>query len=66
MTQIKRAVAVKRELESATTMAKERVASLTTECAIMRVTLQERKNHLRVKEMECKVFWLNLAKKTNL
>ncbi|OAE33503.1 hypothetical protein AXG93_1467s1050 [Marchantia polymorpha subsp. ruderalis] len=64
--QIKRAVAVKREWKSATAMAKEQVASLTAECATMRVTVQEREEHLRAKEMECEVLWLNLAKKTDL
>lgn len=34
---------MKREWDSATTMAKERVASLTAECATTRATLQEQK-----------------------
>lgn len=65
-TQIKRAVAVKREWESATAMAKGRVASLTAECATIRTTFQEHRDHLRAKEMECKVLRLNLAKESNL
>lgn len=63
---IKRAVAVKIEWKSVTAMAKERVASLSSECATMRVTLQERENHLRAKEMECEVLRLNLSKETDL
>lgn len=65
-THIKRVVAVKREWESATAVAIERVASFTTECAIIRATLQEREDHLRAKEMECKVLHLNLAKETEM
>lgn len=61
---IKRAEAVKRKWESATAMAKERVASLTSECATMRPTLQEREDHLRAKEKKCKVLQLNLAQET--
>lgn len=38
-TKIKRAVAVKREWELATAMAKDRVASLSSECATMKVAL---------------------------
>lgn len=57
---------VKREWECATPVAKERVASFTPECATMRATLHEREDHLRAKEMECKVLRLNLAKETEL
>lgn len=32
----------------------------------MIVTLQEREEQLRAKEMECEVLWLNLAKKKEL
>lgn len=39
MTQIKRVVAVKREWEYATAMAKERVASLSYKCATVKVVL---------------------------
>ncbi|OAE29428.1 hypothetical protein AXG93_4548s1050 [Marchantia polymorpha subsp. ruderalis] len=57
---------MKRAWESATTMAKKQVASLSSECAIMRMALQERENYLRAKEMECEVLQLNLAKETDL
>lgn len=58
-TKTKRAIAVKRKWEAPTAMANERVASLSSNCAIMKLTLQEREDHLRAKEIECKVFWLN-------
>lgn len=61
-TQIKRAVVVKREWEAATVRATQRVASLTSECAIMKVIFQEREHHLRAKKMNCEVLELNLAK----
>lgn len=43
-------------------MITERVASLLSKCATMKVILQEREYHLRAKEMKCEVFWLNLTK----
>ncbi|OAE22923.1 hypothetical protein AXG93_3292s1000 [Marchantia polymorpha subsp. ruderalis] len=61
-TKIKRAVAVKREWDSATAMAKERVASLTSECATMRAALLEREDHLRAKEKECEKATVDLCK----
>lgn len=33
------------------------------ECAAVKATLQKRENQLRMKEMECEVLQLNLAKK---
>lgn len=45
-TKLKRAVAMKREWDSATAMAKERVASLTAECATTKATLQEQEDQL--------------------
>lgn len=65
-TKIKRAVVVKREWKAAIAMAHERVASFSSECATMKVTLQERQDHLWAKEMECKVLRLNLAKEKDL
>lgn len=53
---------MKRQWQVATAKAAERVASLTSECATMKVTLQEREEHLRTKKMECEVLLLNLAK----
>lgn len=63
-TKLKRAVAVNREWDSATAMAKEQAASLTAECAAAKATLQEREDQLREKEIECEVLQLNLAKKS--
>ncbi|OAE25836.1 hypothetical protein AXG93_2145s1350 [Marchantia polymorpha subsp. ruderalis] len=57
---------VKRERDSVTAMAKERVASLTAECAITRATLQEQEDRLRAKEMKCEVLRLNLIKEFEL
>lgn len=62
---LKRAVAVKNERDSATTMAKERAASLAVECAVAKATLQEQEDQLRAKEMEWEVLQLNLVKETN-
>ncbi|OAE19272.1 hypothetical protein AXG93_909s1020 [Marchantia polymorpha subsp. ruderalis] len=45
-------------------MAKQRVASLTSECTTMRATLQEQEDHLRAKKKECEVLRMNLAKET--
>ncbi|OAE32996.1 hypothetical protein AXG93_4678s1000 [Marchantia polymorpha subsp. ruderalis] len=59
-TQLKRAIAVKREWDFATELARERVANLATECAAVKVTLQEREAQLREKEIECEVLQLNL------
>ncbi|OAE24633.1 hypothetical protein AXG93_4080s1130 [Marchantia polymorpha subsp. ruderalis] len=52
----------KRKCAKATTKATERVASLTSECATMTITLQEREEHIRAKEIECEVLRLNLIK----
>ncbi|OAE30426.1 hypothetical protein AXG93_3483s1180 [Marchantia polymorpha subsp. ruderalis] len=65
MTKLKRAVAVKREWDFATAMAKERAASLAAECAAAKATLQEQEDRLRTKEMECEVLRLNLVKEFN-
>ncbi|OAE23169.1 hypothetical protein AXG93_1953s1290 [Marchantia polymorpha subsp. ruderalis] len=64
MTQIKRAVAVKREWDFATEMGRERAAILTTECAAAKAALKEREAQLREKEIECEVLQLNLAKES--
>lgn len=61
-TRIMRAVTVKRKWEATTAKAIENVASLSFECAIMKVTFQEQEDHLRAKEMECEILWLNQAK----
>ncbi|OAE24677.1 hypothetical protein AXG93_4040s1040 [Marchantia polymorpha subsp. ruderalis] len=61
-TQLKRSIAVKREWESATELARERVATLEAECAAAKVTLKERESQLREKEVECEVLQLNLEK----
>ncbi|OAE18231.1 hypothetical protein AXG93_3012s1010 [Marchantia polymorpha subsp. ruderalis] len=72
MTHIKGAAAMKtakemkKECAEATAKITKRVASFNSECATMMVTLQERDEHLWAKEMECEVFWLNLAKKKKL
>ncbi|OAE22965.1 hypothetical protein AXG93_1384s1010 [Marchantia polymorpha subsp. ruderalis] len=63
-TKLKRAVAVKREWDSATALARERAATLSTECAAVKATLQEREAQLREKETECEVLQLNLAKES--
>ncbi|OAE22952.1 hypothetical protein AXG93_2997s1160 [Marchantia polymorpha subsp. ruderalis] len=63
-TKLKRAVAVKREWDSATELARERAAILATECAAVKATLQEREAQLREKEIECEILHLNLAKES--
>ncbi|OAE35853.1 hypothetical protein AXG93_2354s1020 [Marchantia polymorpha subsp. ruderalis] len=63
-TKLKRAEVVKREWDSATTMTKERAASLTAECVAAKAALGERKNQLWEKEIECEVLQLNLAKES--
>ncbi|OAE19782.1 hypothetical protein AXG93_2458s1030 [Marchantia polymorpha subsp. ruderalis] len=45
-TKLKRAVAVKREWDSATALARERAATLSTECAAVKATLREREAQL--------------------
>lgn len=44
----------------------ERIASLTSMCATMTLTLQEREEQLRAKEMKCEILRLNLAKEKEL
>ncbi|OAE18880.1 hypothetical protein AXG93_3022s1040 [Marchantia polymorpha subsp. ruderalis] len=51
-TKLKRAVALKREWNSATTMAKERAASLAAECAAAKAILEDQEDRLRAKYME--------------
>ncbi|OAE23683.1 hypothetical protein AXG93_4520s1060 [Marchantia polymorpha subsp. ruderalis] len=63
--QLKTAVAVKREWDSETKMAKKRAASLTIECAATKPTLQEQEDRFRAKEMECEVLRLNLVKESD-
>ncbi|OAE24920.1 hypothetical protein AXG93_2931s1630 [Marchantia polymorpha subsp. ruderalis] len=63
-TKLKRAVAVKREWNSATELAKERAAILSAECAAAKAALKEQEDQLREKEIECKVLQLNLAQKS--
>lgn len=46
-TKLKRTVAVKREWDSATALARERAATLSTECAAVKATLREREAQLR-------------------
>ncbi|OAE29546.1 hypothetical protein AXG93_2676s1010 [Marchantia polymorpha subsp. ruderalis] len=53
--QLKRALAVKREWDFATELAQERAANLATECAAVKVTLQEREALFREKEIECEL-----------
>ncbi|OAE18469.1 hypothetical protein AXG93_3603s1000 [Marchantia polymorpha subsp. ruderalis] len=60
-TTVKTAEEMKRECAEAITKVVERVASLTSKCATMTVSLQEREEPLRAKDMECEVFRLNLA-----
>ncbi|OAE22125.1 hypothetical protein AXG93_1175s1350 [Marchantia polymorpha subsp. ruderalis] len=64
MTQLKRAVAMKREWDSATEMAREEAAILSTECATAKAALKEREAQLREKKIECEVLHLNLAKES--
>ncbi|OAE30287.1 hypothetical protein AXG93_3964s1000 [Marchantia polymorpha subsp. ruderalis] len=61
-THLKRALAVKREWDSAIELARERTANLATECAAVKVKLQEREAQLQEKEIECEVLQLNLEK----
>ncbi|OAE31239.1 hypothetical protein AXG93_2356s1040 [Marchantia polymorpha subsp. ruderalis] len=63
-TKLKSAIAVKREWDSTTELARERAANLATECAAMKAALQEREAQLREKEIECEVLQLNLAKES--
>ncbi|OAE20983.1 hypothetical protein AXG93_267s1130 [Marchantia polymorpha subsp. ruderalis] len=63
-TKLKRAVVVKREWDSATALARERAATLSIECAAVKVTLQEREAQLREKKTKCEVLQLNLAKES--
>lgn len=64
ITKIKRAVAVKREWNSATELARERAAILSAKFAATKATLKEREDQLREKEIECEVLQLNLAKES--
>ncbi|OAE34437.1 hypothetical protein AXG93_2886s1000 [Marchantia polymorpha subsp. ruderalis] len=59
-TQLKRAVAMKREWDSASKLARERAANLEAECAAVKVTLQEREAQLREKEVECEKVTVDL------
>ncbi|OAE31206.1 hypothetical protein AXG93_4240s1050 [Marchantia polymorpha subsp. ruderalis] len=59
-TQLKRAVAVKREWDSATELAWERAASLSTVCTAAKVALKEREALLREKEIECEKMTVDL------
>ncbi|OAE33728.1 hypothetical protein AXG93_2884s1000 [Marchantia polymorpha subsp. ruderalis] len=63
-TKLKRAIAVKREWDSTTALARERAATLSTECAAVKATLREREAQLREKETECEVLQLNLEKES--
>ncbi|OAE27645.1 hypothetical protein AXG93_3337s1070 [Marchantia polymorpha subsp. ruderalis] len=63
-TKLKRAVAVKREWDSATALAWEQATTLSTECAAVNATLQEREAQLREKKTKCEVLQLNLAKES--
>ncbi|OAE23718.1 hypothetical protein AXG93_4776s1000 [Marchantia polymorpha subsp. ruderalis] len=59
---------MKREWDSATTMAKERVASLTAECATTRATLQEQKptsGKIAVTKTEQEKLWSRIAELTD-
>ncbi|OAE29645.1 hypothetical protein AXG93_1762s1260 [Marchantia polymorpha subsp. ruderalis] len=63
-TQLKRALVVKREWDSATEFARERAANLATECTAVKVTLQEREAQLWKNEIECEVLQLNMEKES--
>ncbi|OAE30810.1 hypothetical protein AXG93_857s1120 [Marchantia polymorpha subsp. ruderalis] len=63
-TQIKRAVAVKREWDSVTEMARERAAILSAECATAKAALKEQEDQLREKEIKCEVLQLNMTKES--
>ncbi|OAE26670.1 hypothetical protein AXG93_641s1110 [Marchantia polymorpha subsp. ruderalis] len=54
-TKLKRAIAVKREWDSATALARDRAATLPSECAAVKAALREREAQLREKETECEV-----------